>query len=147
MKPRTATHPASRAASPSAREPQGGDPQPQHGQEERFPATITLVSCARIWVSRVFCKLLHVVVPLLSVISRWREIRACNDNACGEPKGQNSHDGLLDLTCLLAATDPKAPIYRHLISRQRLFRAGISTPRAGLVGHIWASAANGRYPE
>jgi hypothetical protein len=29
-------------------------------------------------------------------ISRWREIRACNDNACGESKGQNYHDSLLD---------------------------------------------------
>ena len=54
------------------------------------------------------------------LFSRWREIRACNDNACGESKRQNSHDSLLDLTFLIAATDPKAPIYRHLISRQRL---------------------------
>jgi len=30
---------------------------------------------------------------------------------------------LLDLTCLLAAADPKAPMYWYLISRQRLFRA------------------------
>ena len=52
--------------------------------------------------------------------SRWREIRACNDNTCGESKGQNSHDSLLDLTFLLATTDPKAPIYWYLISRQRL---------------------------
>jgi hypothetical protein len=44
-------------------------------------------------------------------ISRWREIRACNDNTCGESKGQNSHRSLLDLTCLIAATDPKALIY------------------------------------
>ena len=51
--------------------------------------------------------------------SRWREIRACNDNTYGESKGQNSHESLLDLTCLIAATDPKAPIYWYLISRQR----------------------------
>src|SRR5262249_48893549 len=30
--------------------------------------------------------------------SRWREMRACNDNAYGESKGQNSHDRLLGLT-------------------------------------------------
>ena len=42
--------------------------------------------------------------------SRWREIRACNDNACGESKGQNSHESLLDLTFLIAAPDPKAPM-------------------------------------
>jgi hypothetical protein len=47
----------------------------------------------------------------LSITSRWREIRACNDNACGESKSQNSHDCLLDLTFLIAATDPKAPMY------------------------------------
>src|SRR5213083_1473845 len=35
-------------------------------------------------------------------------------------KSQNSHESLLDLTCLIAATDPKAPIYWDLISRQRL---------------------------
>jgi hypothetical protein len=40
-----------------------------------------------------------------SVTSRWREIRACNDNGCGESKRQNSHESLLDLTFLLAATD------------------------------------------
>src|SRR4029450_9117400 len=27
--------------------------------------------------------------------SRWREIRACNDNACKESKSQNSYDSLL----------------------------------------------------
>jgi hypothetical protein len=43
--------------------------------------------------------------------SRWREIRVCNDNACGESKSQNFHDSLLDLTFLVAATDPKAQIY------------------------------------
>src|SRR5262245_6635350 len=37
-------------------------------------------------------------------ISRWREIRACNDNICGESKSQNFHDRLLDLTFLIAAT-------------------------------------------
>jgi len=45
------------------------------------------------------------------LVSRWREIRACNDHAYGESKSQNSHDSLLDLTFLIAATDPKAPIY------------------------------------
>jgi hypothetical protein len=29
------------------------------------------------------------------VFSRWREILACNDNVCGESKGQNSHKSLL----------------------------------------------------
>ena len=55
----------------------------------------------------------HKAVPLEvpSIASRWREIRACNDNACGESKSQNYHDSLLDLTFLIAATDPKAPIY------------------------------------
>ena len=43
--------------------------------------------------------------------SRWREIRARNDNACGESKSQNSHESLLDLTFLIAVTDHKAPIY------------------------------------
>src|SRR5215510_8987563 len=33
--------------------------------------------------------------------SRWREIRACNDNACGESKGQNFHESLLDRTFLI----------------------------------------------
>jgi hypothetical protein len=45
------------------------------------------------------------------IASRWREIRACNDNACGESKSQNSHENLLGLTFLIAATDPKASIY------------------------------------
>jgi len=49
-------------------------------------------------------------------------MRACNDNACGESKSQNFHDSLLDLTFLIAALDPKAPIYWHLISRQQLLR-------------------------
>src|SRR4029450_10481407 len=52
--------------------------------------------------------------------SRWREIRACNDNACGESKSHNSHESLLDYTFLIAATESKAPIYCYLISRQRL---------------------------
>jgi hypothetical protein len=43
--------------------------------------------------------------------SRWREIRAYNDNACGESKSQNFHESRLDLTFLIAATAPKAPIY------------------------------------
>jgi hypothetical protein len=38
-------------------------------------------------------------------------MRACNDNACGESKSQNSHDNLLDLTFVIAAPDPKTPIY------------------------------------
>ena len=38
-------------------------------------------------------------------------MRARNDNACGESKGQNFHDSLSDLTFLIAATAPKAPIY------------------------------------
>ena len=42
---------------------------------------------------------------------RWREIRACNDKACGASKSQNSHASLLDLTVLIAASDPKAPFY------------------------------------
>jgi hypothetical protein len=58
---------------------------------------------------------------LYAISSRWREMRACNDNVCGESKSQNSPDSLLDLTSLIAATDPKVPIYCHLISRQRLF--------------------------
>ena len=45
------------------------------------------------------------------VTSRWREIRACNYNACGESKRQNSHDSLLNLTFWTTATDPKASIY------------------------------------
>ena len=44
-------------------------------------------------------------------VSRWREIRACNDNACGASKGQNFHESLLDLRFLIVATDPKAPSY------------------------------------
>jgi hypothetical protein len=45
------------------------------------------------------------------LFSRWREILARNDNTCGESKSQNSHESLLDLTFLIAATDPKAPVY------------------------------------
>ena len=47
----------------------------------------------------------------IDLAGRWREIRACNDNACGASKGQNCHESLLDLTFLIAATDPNAPIY------------------------------------
>jgi hypothetical protein len=47
----------------------------------------------------------------MGIVSRWREIRACNDNACGESKGQNFHDNLLDLTFLIVANDPKSLIY------------------------------------
>ena len=46
-----------------------------------------------------------------ALYSRWREMRACNDNACRESKSQNSRDSLLDLTVLIVATDPKSPIY------------------------------------
>ena len=48
---------------------------------------------------------------LIVISSRWREIQACNDNACGESKGQNFHDSLLDPTFLIVATNLKAPIY------------------------------------
>jgi len=48
---------------------------------------------------------------ITGVSSRWREMRACNDNACGESKSHNSHESLLDLTFLIAATDPKPSIY------------------------------------
>jgi len=51
------------------------------------------------------------LLPSAPLNSRWREIRACNHNVCGEAKSQNSHDSLLDLTFLIAATDPKEPIY------------------------------------
>jgi|GraSoiStandDraft_46_1057282.scaffolds.fasta_scaffold261614_1 hypothetical protein len=30
------------------------------------------------------------------VASHWREMRACNDNACGESKSQNSSESLLE---------------------------------------------------
>jgi hypothetical protein len=46
-----------------------------------------------------------------SLSSRWRETQACHDNTCGESKGHNSHNSLLHLTCLIAATGPKASIY------------------------------------
>jgi hypothetical protein len=45
------------------------------------------------------------------ITSRWREIWACNDNACGESKSHNFHESFLELTCLSAATDPKALTY------------------------------------
>ena len=48
----------------------------------------------------------------VGLIRRWREIRACTDNAWGESKGQNSHESLLDLTFWVTATDPKAAIYQ-----------------------------------
>jgi len=48
---------------------------------------------------------------LEAIFSRWREIQGCNDNVCGESKGQKVQDTLSNLTCLIAATDPKAPIY------------------------------------
>jgi hypothetical protein len=50
-------------------------------------------------------------IDALRLDSRWREIPACDDNTGGESKSQNSHDSLLDLTFLIAATDPKASIY------------------------------------
>jgi hypothetical protein len=43
--------------------------------------------------------------------SRWREIRACNDNVCGESKSQNSHENLLDLTISIFADGATFPIY------------------------------------
>jgi hypothetical protein len=52
-----------------------------------------------------------IIILDLPINSRWREIRVCNDNACGESKSQNSPESLLDLTFLIAATDLKAPIY------------------------------------
>src|SRR5262245_66203754 len=33
-----------------------------------------------------------------SVASRWREMRACTDNACGESKSQNSHESLRSIS-------------------------------------------------
>ena len=39
------------------------------------------------------------------------EILARNDKTCGDSKSQNSHESLLDLPFLSAATDPKAPVY------------------------------------
>jgi hypothetical protein len=53
-------------------------------------------------------------------------MRACNNNACEESKGQNSHESLLDLPFSIFADGPKAPIYCHLISRQRLNRVLVS---------------------
>ena len=46
----------------------------------------------------------------MTLFSRWREMRVCNDNVCGGSKRQNSHDSLVDLTFVIAATDPKASI-------------------------------------
>src|SRR5215831_11329913 len=54
---------------------------------------------------------LHMGVGKTPFCSRWHEMRACKDNVCGESKGQNSHDSLLDITFLIAATAPEAPIY------------------------------------
>ena len=51
------------------------------------------------------------VLLCAAIACRWREIRACNDNVCGESKSQNSPESLLALTFLSAATAPKAPIY------------------------------------
>ena len=47
--------------------------------------------------------------------SRWREMRACNDHACGASTGHNSHDRLWDLTVLIAATGPLCvpPVVYH----------------------------------
>ena len=55
--------------------------------------------------------LLAAAFALLLLYCRWREILARNDNTCGDSKRQNSHESLLDLTFLIAATDPKAPVY------------------------------------
>ena len=43
--------------------------------------------------------------------SRWRAMRACTDNACGESTGHNSHERLLDLIISIFADGPKLPIY------------------------------------
>jgi len=48
-----------------------------------------------------------------NLVSRWREMQACNDTTYGESKSQNPHESLLDLTCLIAATDPKAHPFQH----------------------------------
>jgi hypothetical protein len=40
-------------------------------------------------------------------------MQACNDTTYGESKSQNFHDSLLDLTFLIAATDPKAHPFQH----------------------------------
>jgi hypothetical protein len=50
-------------------------------------------------------------IDALRLDSRWREIRARNDNTCGESRGQNSHDSLLDRTFLIVVTNPKSSIY------------------------------------
>ena len=50
-------------------------------------------------------------ISLSDIVGRWREMQACNDTTYGESKSQNFHDSLLDLTFLIAATDPKASIY------------------------------------
>ena len=55
-------------------------------------------------------------VVLCPQVTRWGKLIIQRKNspsgrACGESKRQNSHASLLDLTCLIAATDLKAPIY------------------------------------
>ena len=61
---------------------------------------------------RLVCmSLTYSLAVLLSLYSRWREMWACTDNACGEAKSQNFHESLLDLTFFIAATAPKTPIY------------------------------------
>ena len=49
-----------------------------------------------------------VVVGLHESLARNASV---NRQHLGTAKGQNSHESLLDLTFLIAATDPKAPIY------------------------------------
>jgi len=73
------------------------------------------------------------VEPELSITGRWREMLACNDNTCGESKNQNAHASLLDLTCLIAATNSKPSIYCYCIARQRLAGPMILTPLGGVV--------------
>src|SRR5262245_27536420 len=70
---------------------------------------IPCVACGLRW--RGICALHRKCVGLRGLFCRWRKIRACNDNAWGASKSQNSHDNLLALTFLIAATDPKAPMY------------------------------------
>jgi len=50
-------------------------------------------------------------IRYIALVSRWREIRACNGNVCGESKSQNSHESLLDRMFLIVATNPKSSIY------------------------------------
>jgi|RhiMetStandDraft_4_1073278.scaffolds.fasta_scaffold1028805_1 hypothetical protein len=72
---------------------------------------ISLTALAALFLLQTLKFLYNKRLVIRILISRWREIRACNGNACGASKGQNFHDSLLDLRFLIVATDPKAPIY------------------------------------